>query len=316
MYVTLILSFAIGFGIIYAVMFYLGADTYIILLVAFAYFIIQWYVSPKILAAASKLHYVTGSEYPQIQQFVKSAADSAKVPVPRIAIAPAKEPNAFVFGRTRRSATLVIHEGLLARLNADELKAVIEHEIGHLKHNDVIVMTMVAFIPMLAFIIAENILWAGMFNDSKNSSSYIMLLGVVAFIVYFVAELLMLSLSRARESYADSYSASATKKPGDLASALLKITASGAATPTSSHNSTVARSLYIVDFFNVEKDIKDLKVHINEIKELVPGIDINRLVSEARKNRGGPLNALNSMFATHPPTYKRIIDLARIKKDL
>jgi heat shock protein HtpX len=316
MYITLILSFAIGFGIIYAVMFYMGADTYIILLVALAYFIIQWYVSPKILAAASKLHYITGNEYPQIQQFVKSAADSAKVPVPRIAIAPAKDPNAFVFGRTRRSATLVIHEGLLARLNSDELKAVIEHEIGHLRHNDVIIMTMVAFIPMLAFIIAQNILWAGMFNDSRNSSSYIMLLGVVAFIVYFVAEMLMLSLSRARESYADSYSASATKKPGDLASALLKITASGAAAPASSNNSTVARSLYIVDFFNVEKDIKDLKTHINEIKELVPDIDINRLVSEARKNRGGPLNALNSMFATHPPTYKRIVDLARIKKDL
>ncbi|EQD37166.1 peptidase M48 Ste24p, partial [mine drainage metagenome] len=113
MYITLILLFAIGFAIIYAIMLYFGAGIYLIIAFAAGYFILQWYISPEILKVASKLRYIGKDEYPKLHALVEKLASDAKVPVPRIAIAPYKEPNAFVFGRTRKSATLVVHEGLL-----------------------------------------------------------------------------------------------------------------------------------------------------------------------------------------------------------
>ncbi len=317
MYFTLILSFAIGFGIIYALLLYLGIGFSFIVVFAIAFFAIEWYISPHILRMASKLHYIGDEEYPQLHSTVIGLAKSANVPVPRIAIAPAKEPNAFVFGRTRKSATLVVHEGLLSILDADELRAVLAHEIGHLRHNDVVVMTLVAFIPMLAFMLAQNILWAGMFGvENRGNGSYIFLFGMLAFVVYFIAELLMLSLSRARESYADEYSARTTKKPENLASALYKITARNVKSTAASQNATVARTLYIVDFFSADKDVKELKAHFDEVKAMLPNVNINALIEDSKGRHNTAFNILNSMFATHPPAYKRVIDLARIKKSL
>jgi len=120
---------------------------------------------------------------------------------------------------------MVIHEGLLNNLNQDEIKAVIAHEIGHLHHNDVVVMTFISFIPMLTFIIAENLLFAGMFGgfDQRNGGSSLAIIGIAAFAAYIFSQILVLFLSRARESYADIYSAQATKNPKHLASALIKI---------------------------------------------------------------------------------------------
>ncbi len=316
MYVTLILSFAIGFAIIYALLLYAGAGTYFIIAFAALFFLFQWYVSPHILAAASHIHYIKDDEYPQLHAMVKELAGQAKVPVPRIAIAPVKEPNAFVFGRTRRSATLVVHEGLLPLLDPKELRAVLAHEMGHLRHNDVVVMTVVAFIPMLAYMVAQSILWTGMLGEGRNNGSYIFLFGLLAFVVYFVAELLVLSLSRTRESFADEYSATSTKKPENLASALFKITSSNVGTPNATRGSTIARSLYIVDFFSAEKDANDIKKNASSLRKLMPDADVEDLARKARQSRLGTLGVLTALLATHPSTYRRLVDLAKIKEGL
>ncbi len=316
MYITLILSFAIGFAIIYALLLYAGISTYSIIVFAALFFLLQWYISPHILAKASRIHYIKDDEYPQLHTMVKELADQAKVPVPRIAIAPVKEPNAFVFGRTRKSSTLVVHEGLLPLLDAKELRAVLAHEIGHLRHNDVVVMTVVAFIPMLAYIIAQSVLWSGILGEGRNNGSYIFLFGLLAFIVYFISELLVLSLSRTRESFADEYSATTTKKPEYLASALFKITSANAGTQNASQSSTVARSLYIVDFFSAEKDANDIKKNASSLKKLIPQADIEDLVRRAHQSRQGILAVLGSLLATHPSTYRRFVDLAKIKDNL
>ncbi len=319
MYVTLILIFAVGFAIIYAIMLYFGAGLYLIIAVAAGFFLLQWYISPEIMKVASKLRYIGKDEYPNLHATVETLAKDAGVPVPKIAIAPYKEPNAFVFGRTRKSATLVVHEGLLQVLNADELKAVLAHEIGHLKHNDVAVMTVVAFVPMLAYIIAQSMFFSSIFGgmDSRNNSaSYLMLFGLLAFVVYIIAQLFMMSLSRTRESYADSYSATYTKHPEYLASSLVKITTSNVGTANAAKDSTVARSFYIVDYFNSDKDIRDIKNHMKEIKDLLPDLDIDKFVQEAKDSKKNVWGLINGAFATHPPAYKRLLDLAREKAEL
>ena len=77
---------------------------------------------------------------------------------------PNNTPNAFTFGRTTSSATLAVHEGLLKQLNEDEIKGVIAHELGHVKHKDYIVMTVLSALPLIAYLIAQVALYAGAFS--------------------------------------------------------------------------------------------------------------------------------------------------------
>ncbi|MEM3205283.1 MAG: zinc metalloprotease HtpX [Candidatus Micrarchaeaceae archaeon] len=310
MYITLFLIFAIGFAIIYAILAFFGISMLGIVIFAALFFLFQWYASPSIIRLTARLHYLGNDERKDLQELVYEVADAAKVPRPRIAISPAKDPNAFVFGRTRRSATLVLHQGILDLLNTGELRAVIAHEMGHIKHNDFAVMTFAAFIPMLAYIVAQNFIFGATFGGSnRNSSGYLALLGMGAFLVYFIAELLLLSISRARELLADAHSAQLTRKPEDLAQALVKITYGLGATNT--HTSSVERSFYIADYGTAKRDIKEIEEHMHEIKRLLPGISIERMKQEAK---GGAMSSIASLFMTHPPTYKRIIELAKAKK--
>ena len=310
MYVTMALVFAIGFGIVYALLLYLGAGMGFIVPLAMMFFIMQWYLSPVLLKMGMKLHYLEKGERPELQEMVRELAKNANVPMPKVAIAPVNDPNAFVFGRTVKSATLVVHQGLLNMLDKDELRAVLAHEMGHLKHMDIVVMAVVAFIPAIAIMIAQNLFFSSMFGGrggQKNSGMSLAVIGIAAFVVYLVSQLLVFSLSRARESYADRHSAAVTKRPDLLASSLMKITAHNRGAQSSPN---AARAFYIVDFLNVEKDIKEIKAHEKEIRKLLPNLDIDSLVEEARQSKKSAVNSFASLFSTHPSTYRRIIDLA------
>lgn len=317
MYFTLFLMFAIGFGIIYFILLFFGVSFSYILVFAVLFFILQWAISPQIIKFSSHLEYIKDTEYPELHEIVQNLAKEANVVVPRIAISPSQEPNAFVFGRTRNSATLVVHKGLLSILDRNELSGVIAHELGHLKHNDMMVITFISFIPMLAYLIAQNLFFSSIFgggNNKNNSVDYLIIFGIIAFLVYLIAQLLMLSLSRSRELYADEFSAKTTKKPANLASALFKI---------SYHNinnvnkqSTNLQSFYIIDFFNVQRDMKEINEHYKEIKSMIPEADFSMIFSEISKQKHSFWGVLNSLYSTHPPTYLRIINMAKIKQQL
>jgi heat shock protein HtpX len=307
MYITLALIFGIGFGIIYAVLYLIGVSLIGILAFVLVFFVIQWYISPSIIATSARLRYLKENEHKEIQDIVKELSNKAGVPVPRIAISPSKEPNAFVFGRSRKSATLVLNQGILDILNKDELESVIGHELGHIKHNDFLVMTIVSFIPMLAYILAQNMIFSG--NRSRNND-YAIFIGFAGFAVYFLSELLIMGLSRSREYFADIHSANLTKKPEHLARALAKITYHIAENP-SQNASGAMRSFYIADAFNAKKDIEELEKHADELKKLLPEIELSRFKSLAAKEDRN----IMGLFMTHPPTYKRILTLARINRE-
>jgi len=312
MYLTIALVFAIGFAILFVILDYLGASASVIIAVVLLFFFAQWYFSPSLIRLLSRLRYIKQDEMPELHELVERLATASSVPVPRIAISPSQQPNAFVFGRTRKSATLVVHEGLLKQLNSEELESVLAHEMGHIKHNDFLVMTIVAIVPMLAYIIAESFFFGGIRGNSRNGS-YTILIGIGAFLVYFLSQLLILNLSRSREYFADMHSAETTKKPENLASALSKITYNMASTSQAPANG-MTRSFYIADGFSAKKDLKEIEEHADEIKKVLPNISISKFSELASKETNGARSML-AIFATHPPTYKRILALARIKAE-
>lgn len=317
MYFTLFLMFAIGFGIIYFILLYVGTSFSFIIVFAVLFFFIQWYISPKIIKMISHLEYIKNEEYPELHEIVNRLSTLVNVNAPKIAIAPSKEPNAFVFGRSKKNSTLVLHKGLLEILNTEELESVIGHELGHLKHNDMLIITFISFIPMLAYLIAESLFFSTIFGgigNGRRNFDYFIIFGIGAFIVYLVSQLLLLSLSRTRESYADEFSAKTTKNPSALASSLFKISYHNI--KNNNKKEMNMQSFYIIDFFNVEKDLKEIKTHYKEIKEMLPDIDLNYLIEDASKQKKTFWGILNSLYSTHPKTYKRIIDLAKIKKTL
>ena len=128
-------------------------------------------------------------------------AEAAKIPTHRIGIARISIPNAFAFGRTIRDGRICVTEGILKLLDEDELRAVLGHEMSHLKNRDVMTITLLSVIPMILYRIAWQFLFYGNRRDRNQSSAA--LVGLVAFIFYFVTNLLVLYASRIREYFAD-----------------------------------------------------------------------------------------------------------------
>lgn len=270
----------------------------------------QWAISPGIIRWSTKLRYLKPGENPFFENTVKELCEKAGVPMPALAISPDKTPNAFVFGRSKKSATLAVHMGLLEKLNKNEIKGVLAHEVGHLKHNDMAVMTIVSVVPMLAYMLARSILWSGGSRD-KDSGGLIIaaLLGLA---VYVISQLLILKLSRQREFYADTFSAVATNDPHSLSSALAKITYG---LSMSKEKTGAARAFYIGDPLNAKKEIASIME--NKAKYDLDGNGVLderelRLAMEedAKKHR------FVSIMSTHPSTFRRIQLLKEIEGDL
>ena len=215
------------------------------------FILFQYLIGPFIIGACTHLHYLKPSENQWLESTVKNLAIKDGITMPKIATVPNKTPNAFVFGRTSKSATLAVHEGLLTNLNKEEVEGVIAHELGHIKHKDYIVMTVLSALPLIAYIAAQALFRAGMFssysrrkNKEGNAGLDLVVLGVISFLVYIITFLSVIRLSRLREHYADAYSAYLTCKPRSLQSGLAKITYGLSIIP---QKSTQVRAFYIGD---------------------------------------------------------------------
>src|SRR6266536_661408 len=210
---TIILVFAIFLGLLTVVsVFFIEPTPGLVLGLVGAFFIVllQYLIGPIIVRATSRLHYLSPGENRWLETKVSQMASTSGIPMPRLAISPDPTPNAFVFGRTQKSATLAVHQGLLQRLNENEIEGVIAHELGHVKHRDFIVVTMISAIPLVAYLIARSVLWGGYVSGiggrgsgKNNNAGVLIIIAVVAYLVYILTTLLALRLTRLRESYAD-----------------------------------------------------------------------------------------------------------------
>ncbi len=276
---------------------------------------IQFVISPSIVAWSTRLQYLQPGQYPWLESTVKELASHSGVAMPKLALVPNPTPNAFVFGNSSANMTLAVHEGLLKQLNEDEVRGVLAHELGHVKHRDSIVMTVLSAIPLLAYMIARSTMYMGVGSrDRDKSAGYLALAGIVAMVVYFVAQLLVLRLSRLREHFADAYSGYLTGSPGSLESALTKIAYGLSLRPEDTHG---VRALYISDPALAKSEVQGILDRRAEYDLDHDGVlDERELQLAMEKEARSTWSGFNEAFSTHPPTYKRILLLRQIEGEL
>jgi len=238
-------------------------------------------VSPTDGPVASNLHGI-----------VDRVCALADMPKPRIAIANTQLPNAFATGRSADKAVLCVTTGLMNRLDNDELEGVIAHELSHVAHKDVQVMTIASFLAIVAALLIRFSFYGELFgggggrgrSNNNGGGAYIFLiLMAVSIVVYAVSFLLIRMLSRYRELAADRSGALLTGQPSALKSALIKVTGDMGKIPTRDLRSAEPLNAF---FF-----------------------------APAMKLSGGG-SSLSNMFSTHPSLERRLAELDKVQQQL
>ncbi|MFK4269384.1 zinc metalloprotease HtpX [Streptomyces milbemycinicus] len=207
----------------------------LILLIAGGLFVAQFWFSDRIAAFSMGAREVTPAQAPELHGAVDRLCALADMPKPKVAIADSDVPNAFATGRNQRNAMVCATTGLLRRLEPEELEGVLAHELSHVAHRDVAVMTIASFLGVLAGIMTRVALWGGLTSrNSRDSNTAIamLIIPLVSAVVYAISFLLTRLLSRYRELSADRAGALLTGRPSALAAALTKVTGQMARIPT------------------------------------------------------------------------------------
>jgi heat shock protein HtpX len=314
-------------GIIFAalfavIMFFIQLSIVWAFILAGVFILIQYLIGPAIVRASTRLRYLKPGENPWLESTVNELAQKSGIPPPRLAIVPNETPNAFVFGRTTRDATLAVHEGLLKQLNESEVKGVIGHELGHVRHRDFLIMTAVSALPLLAYLIFRFSFQAAWVSgrtsrrkDSGGLAAALFVIGALSYVVYIVALLCVMRLSRLREHYADAYSAYVTGSPRSLESALTKITYGLSLAPHPEKDG--ARTLYIGDPALAKLEIQSI-VSKKEAYDLDKDgiLDERELELAMEKEAKSRWLTVNRLFQTHPATFQRILLLREIESEM
>jgi heat shock protein HtpX len=208
-----------------------GAIVFVALILGGGMAIGSLFYSDKIALRTAGAREVTPEEAPRLHGIVDRLCALADMPKPRVAIAPTGMPNAFATGRNADKAVLVVTTGLMNKLDDAELEGVIAHEMSHVAHKDVQVMTIASFLAIVAALLIRIAFYGELFGggrgrggNNQNAAIVMLALMVVSIVVYAVSFLLIRLLSRYRELAADRSGALLTGQPSALASALQKVT--------------------------------------------------------------------------------------------
>ena len=246
----------------------------------------QWWNSDTFALKAMRARVVQPQEAPELHAIIDRLCALGDMPKPVVAIAYTDLPNAFATGRSPSRAAVCVTTGILDKLTAEELEGVLAHELSHVAHRDVLVMTVAASAGIVAGMLARGAQFGGMFGgfgrrDSKDSGGvpiWLVVL-VVSLVTYAISFFATRLLSRYRELSADRAGAFLTGKPNALASALVKITGETARIP--------------------QKDLREVApMNAFFITPAVAGVDFRTLTS------------------THPSLEQRLEQLSKVAAEL
>ncbi|MDE3083010.1 MAG: zinc metalloprotease HtpX [Acidobacteriota bacterium] len=224
------LALVLLYAIIVTLLIRIGLSTGVVIIIAAAMLFSQYYFSDKIAMFSMRAHEVTPEQEPRLHQIVDRLCLLSNVPKPRVGVAEIDIPNAFATGRNPNHAVICATRGLMNRLPDEELEAVLAHELSHVAHRDVAVMTIASGVGMLAGLVSRIAMWGAMFSgggrsrDGENIVLLEMVTWLVSLVIYVIAYLLTMTLSRYRELSADRSGAILIGKPSVLASALVHVT--------------------------------------------------------------------------------------------
>ncbi len=291
--VTLV-GYFLGFG---------GPTLYAIL--AIAIIVGQYLLGPKLVEMSMRVRYVSPQEAPKLHAMVEDLAMRAGIPKPKVGISEINIPNAFAFGRTKGDGRVCVTRGILKLLDEGELRAVLGHEISHIDHRDMAVITMISAIPLIFYYIFISTLFSG--GDNENAG----LIGVVALVGYLLSQLIVLFVSRVREYYADQSSIDLGNPPHELASALYKLTYSSATADKKEVKEVEGAKAFFVNDISSASDV------ISDLKQL--DLDMNGTISESElqelkysHTKIGTGSRIMEILSTHPNMVKRVKRLSEL----
>jgi heat shock protein HtpX len=314
MFLLVAVMFAVLYGVIVLVGNAVGiggALGYLIL--ALIFMLVQYLVSPAIVGWTMRVKWVTEEEEPELHKMVSELAQEAHLPKPRVGISQINVPNAFAYGRTQKDGRICVTQGILKLLNKNELRAVLGHEMSHIKHRDMAIITLLSAVPMILYWVAVMTLYGGFSSGNsrqKSSGNYAALIGIGALVFYFITNLLVLYGSRIREYYADKGSVELGNQPNQLATALYKLANSSAHTRDKKELKKVegAKAFFVSDPMASINELKELS-QIDRNKDGV--IDQYELLTVRLMNVKLSFWAkVGEIFTTHPNMLKRIKQLA------
>jgi len=338
MFITFILLFGTVLGLTGLLVWYIAPSLYqmsfitlISLLIGLTIFFtfIQWLLAPYIIRFFTNMREIKKDEYPWLHKMLDELTKKAKLPKkPRLYLVYDSTPNAFAFGWSKSRAFIAIHSGLIEMLNKDEIKAVLAHEVGHIKHNDVVLMTLASMIPTIIYylIIAFGSILTSRTREEERGGIYPLLVFLGAYVAQFFTYLLVLYLSRVREFFSDAFSAVATS-PKHMRTALAKISygfpiISG----TKLRQYQTRRAFYITDPIaavkvsqGVKKDEfeKEMEESIKKKEMERRKLDLGKELMKAMEwERTNPAAWLIEKFSTHPLCYKRLDALYELEDEM
>ena len=268
---------------------------------------LQYWFGPSLVKRSMNVRPLSEAEAPHIHQMVQELADEAGIPKPEIGLSEINIPNAFAYGRSSRSGHIAVTRPILGLLDRDELRAVIGHEMGHIKHNDMIVTAAVSVIPMICYYIALSFMFSG---DSRNGGGII--IGILGYVFYLIGQLLVLFISRTREYYADEASVEFGNRPAALVSALYKLSygASKCSKETIDEVNTT-RAFFINDVNNAKHDVTDFQQIDFDGNGKITDDELRRLANSGVKI--SKTNGIMELLSTHPDSLKRVKRLAELE---
>ena len=253
----------------------------LVLILAGGLLFAQFFFSDKIATFAMGAQEVTPEQAPELHAMIDRLCALADMPKPRVAVSQTDMPNAFATGRSPKNAVVCVTTGLTRRLDNQELEGVLAHELSHVAHRDVMVITIASFLGILAGLITRVAFWFGIGGRERDREGVpveliILLISVVTYAISF---LLIRGLSRYRELAADRSGALLTGNPSGLASALVKISGDMGRIPTA------------------------------DLRKAEP---FNAFFFAPAFTKG----SLMALMSTHPTTEKRLEQLGRISQQL
>jgi heat shock protein HtpX len=267
---------------------------------------IQYMIGPKMVEMMMHVNYVSEQEAPNLHAMVEELAMKAGIKKPRVGIAEINVPNAFAFGRSKGDARICVTRGILKLLDKEELEAVLGHEMSHVRHNDMAVMTLISVVPLICYYIFISTLFSGRNNNGGGA-----IVGIAALGAYLLGQLLVLFVSRTREYYADQGSIELGGKPHKLASALYKLVY-GSATANKDELKEVEglKAFFVNDISDAGNEINDLQQLDVNMDGVISEEELSRLRYSDTKISTG--QSIMELLSTHPNMVKRVKRLSEL----